>query len=95
MSTCKGNEINCKFFQVLYSEQVRGLPGRRVFIFRCELFGLSGHYSIFLRPTSSDPAIPRTAAYVKVTAVFQQDVSSGMGTILITYSWGEDAYLAV
>ncbi|XP_048526054.1 uncharacterized protein LOC109534664 isoform X2 [Dendroctonus ponderosae] len=59
-------QTNTTSHQVLYSEQVRGLPGRRVFIFRCELFGLSGHYSIILRPTSSDPAIPRTAAYVKV-----------------------------
>lgn len=50
----------------MYSEQVRGLPGRTVFIFRCELFGLAGYYSIFLRPINPDPIIPRTSAYVKV-----------------------------
>ncbi|XP_060524261.1 uncharacterized protein LOC132700756 isoform X2 [Cylas formicarius] len=51
--------------QVLYSEQVRGLPGRSVFILRCELFGRAGHYALMLRPTNLDPVLPRTAAYVK------------------------------
>lgn len=58
--------ITLSSLQVLYSEQVRGLPGRTVFIFRCELFGLAGYYSIFLRPINPDPIIPRTSAYVKV-----------------------------
>ncbi|XP_065157281.1 uncharacterized protein gogo [Atheta coriaria] len=51
--------------QVLYSEQVRGFPGRRVLTLRCELFGLAGHYSLVLRPTTPTPSIPHTAAYVK------------------------------
>ncbi|KAL1506427.1 hypothetical protein ABEB36_005798 [Hypothenemus hampei] len=83
--------------QVLYSEQVRGLPGRRTFIFRCELFGLSGHYSIFLRPTNPDPIIPRTSAYVKVEwsdqfvfnvhahSIFPCDTHSGGITVLFQY----------
>ncbi|CAG9769137.1 unnamed protein product [Ceutorhynchus assimilis] len=83
--------------QILYSEQVRGLPGRSVFPLRCELFGLSGHYSIFLKPTSSDPAIPRTSAYVKVDwsdqfvfnvhahSIFPCDTHSGGVTVLFQY----------
>lgn len=57
------------FVQVLYSEQVRGFPGRRVLTLRCELFGLAGHYSLVLRPTTPTPSIPHTAAYVKVKKV--------------------------
>ncbi|KAK4882591.1 hypothetical protein RN001_005910 [Aquatica leii] len=51
--------------QILYSEQVRGFPGRRVLTLRCELFGLAGHYSLLLRPTTPIPTLPHTAAYVK------------------------------
>ncbi|XP_071051599.1 uncharacterized protein [Onthophagus taurus] len=54
-----------KSAQVLYSEQIRGFPGRRILTLRCELFGLAGHYSLTLRPTISTPSIPRTATYVK------------------------------
>ncbi|XP_076253063.1 thrombospondin-1 like protein golden goal isoform X3 [Rhynchophorus ferrugineus] len=83
--------------QVLYSEQVRGLPGKSVFILRCELFGLSGHYAIFLRPTNPDPALPRTAAYVKVDwsdqfvfnvhahSIFPCDTHNGGITVLFQY----------
>lgn len=52
--------------QVLYSEQVRGFPGKQDYTLRCELFGLAGHYALFLRPTTPSPALPHTAAYVKV-----------------------------
>ncbi|KAJ8922025.1 hypothetical protein NQ315_008664 [Exocentrus adspersus] len=51
--------------QVLYNEQVRGFPGRRVLPLRCELFGLAGHYGLFLRPTALSPGLPHTAAYVR------------------------------
>ncbi|XP_066150361.1 uncharacterized protein gogo isoform X2 [Euwallacea fornicatus] len=61
----EGNSNNSNH-QVLYSKQLRGLPGRQVFLLRCELFGLSGYYSIFLRPINPDPVVPRTTAYVKV-----------------------------
>lgn len=61
-----GKPILFTILQVLYSEQVRGFPGRRVLTLRCELFGLAGHYALFLRPTTNTPTIPHTAAYVKV-----------------------------
>lgn len=60
----------CVFLQILYSEQVRGFPGRRVLTLRCELFGLAGHYALFLRPTTNAPTIPHTAAYIKVCFLF-------------------------
>ncbi|XP_017775966.1 PREDICTED: uncharacterized protein LOC108562210 isoform X2 [Nicrophorus vespilloides] len=64
--TCEDDDPKNKTnVQVLYSEQVRGFPGRRVLTLRCELFGLAGHYSLVLRPTAPTPTLPHTAAYVK------------------------------
>lgn len=63
--TCDTGQ-NKSSIQILYSEQVRGFPGRRVLTLRCELFGLAGHYALFLRPTAPSQPLPHTAAYVKV-----------------------------
>ncbi|GJQ74469.1 hypothetical protein Trydic_g21338 [Trypoxylus dichotomus] len=63
--TCDHYGQNASNVQVLYSEQVRGFPGRRIITLRCELFGLAGHYILMLRPTTPVPSIPHTAAYVK------------------------------
>ncbi|CAG9823776.1 unnamed protein product [Phaedon cochleariae] len=69
--TCDNSETGMnRSAQVLYSEQVRGFPGKRVLTLRCELFGLAGHYALFLRPTATGiplVALPHTAAYVKVS----------------------------
>ncbi|XP_050312720.1 uncharacterized protein LOC126747859 isoform X1 [Anthonomus grandis grandis] len=92
-----GEEQNRSSYQVLYYEQVRGLPGRKVVEFRCELFGLSGHYAIFLRPSTADPLMPRGSAYVKVDwsdqfvfnvharSIFPCDTHSGGVTVLFQY----------
>lgn len=52
----------------LYSEQVRGLPGRQELQLRCELFGAAGTYALALRPSqaASAPALTPTPAYLKV-----------------------------
>ncbi|KAB0800461.1 hypothetical protein PPYR_06201 [Photinus pyralis] len=83
--------------QVLYSEQVRGFPGRRVLTLRCELFGLAGHYSLLLRPTAPIPTLPHTAAYVKADwseqfvfnvharSIFPCEVHGGGITVLFQY----------
>ncbi|KAF5289454.1 hypothetical protein FQR65_LT11827 [Abscondita terminalis] len=83
--------------QVLYSEQVRGFPGRRVLTLRCELFGLAGHYSLLLRPTTPIPTLPHTAAYVKADwseqfvfnvharSIFPCEVHGGGVTVLFQY----------
>ncbi|XP_018569476.1 uncharacterized protein LOC108909578 isoform X2 [Anoplophora glabripennis] len=83
--------------QVLYSEQVRGFPGKQDYILRCELFGLAGHYALFLRPTTPSPALPHTAAYVKADwseqfvfnvhahSIFPCDVHNGGVTVLFQY----------
>ncbi|CAH0553889.1 unnamed protein product [Brassicogethes aeneus] len=96
--TCDNNdaELN-RTAQVLYSEQVRGFPGRRVLTLRCELFGLAGHYALFLRPTTPSPMLPHTAAYVKADwseqfvfnvhahSIFPCDAHSGGITVLFQY----------
>nr|XP_023026776.1 uncharacterized protein LOC111514755 [Leptinotarsa decemlineata] len=83
--------------QGLYSEQVRGFPGRRVLTLRCELFGLAGHYALVLRPTTPSLELPHTAAYVKVDwseqfvfnvharSIFPCDVLNGGITVLFQY----------
>lgn len=64
------NSIFSIFRQVLYSEQIRGFPGKRMLTLRCELFGLAGHYALVLRPTTPMPSLSNTAAYVKVRIAY-------------------------
>ncbi|KAF5301841.1 hypothetical protein FQA39_LY10626 [Lamprigera yunnana] len=91
------DNFNQSRVQVLYSEQVRGFPGRRVLTLRCELFGLAGHYSLLLRPTTPMPSLPHTAAYVKADwseqfvfnvharSIFPCEVHGGGVTVLFQY----------
>ncbi|KAF2884467.1 hypothetical protein ILUMI_21705, partial [Ignelater luminosus] len=97
--TCdnENENFNQSHVQILYSEQVRGFPGRRVLTLRCELFGLAGHYSLLLRPTAPTPALPHTAAYVKAdwsdqfvfnvhaSSIFPCEVHGGGITVLFQY----------
>lgn len=52
----------------LYSEPIRGLPGRTELQLRCELFGAAGTYALVLRPAQSidSNTLEPTPAYLKV-----------------------------
>uniref|UniRef100_A0A182JMH3 CUB domain-containing protein n=1 Tax=Anopheles atroparvus TaxID=41427 RepID=A0A182JMH3_ANOAO len=57
--------------QILYIEQVRGLPRSRVIDFRCDLFGLAGFYALHLKP-SGDPSM---GELLQARAILQADWS--------------------
>uniref|UniRef100_A0A182P973 CUB domain-containing protein n=1 Tax=Anopheles epiroticus TaxID=199890 RepID=A0A182P973_9DIPT len=61
--------------QVLYTEQVRGLPRSRAIDFRCDLFGLAGFYGLHLKSGSGKPADPTMASLLQARALLQADWS--------------------
>ncbi|XP_053681200.1 uncharacterized protein LOC128732063 [Anopheles nili] len=61
--------------QVLYTEQVRGLPRNRTIAFRCDLFGLAGFYGLHLKPGTGRPVDPTMAAILQARALLQADWS--------------------
>uniref|UniRef100_A0A182R148 CUB domain-containing protein n=1 Tax=Anopheles farauti TaxID=69004 RepID=A0A182R148_9DIPT len=62
--------------QVLYTEQVRGLPRRRVIDFRCDLFGLAGFYGLHLKTRTGEPLVDSTmGALLQARALLQADWS--------------------
>ncbi|XP_058117832.1 uncharacterized protein LOC131289197 [Anopheles ziemanni] len=62
--------------QILYIEQVRGLPRRRVIDFRCDLFGLAGFYALHLKPSAaSQTTDPSMGPLLQARALLQADWS--------------------
>uniref|UniRef100_A0A182LUJ2 CUB domain-containing protein n=1 Tax=Anopheles culicifacies TaxID=139723 RepID=A0A182LUJ2_9DIPT len=61
--------------QVLYTEQVRGLPRSRVIDFRCDLFGLAGFYGLHLKSRSGEPVDSTMASLLQTRALLQADWS--------------------
>ncbi|XP_035898122.1 uncharacterized protein LOC118505849 isoform X2 [Anopheles stephensi] len=61
--------------QVLYTEQVRGLPPSRVVDFRCDLFGLAGYYGLHLKSRTGEPDDPSMAPLLQARALLQADWS--------------------
>lgn len=61
--------------QVLYTEQVRGLPHSRTLNFRCDLFGLAGFYALHLKPRPGELADPTMASLLQARALLQTDWS--------------------
>uniref|UniRef100_A0A499FTS2 CUB domain-containing protein n=1 Tax=Anopheles arabiensis TaxID=7173 RepID=A0A499FTS2_ANOAR len=61
--------------QVLYTEQVRGLPRSRTLNFRCDLFGLAGFYALHLKPRPGELADPTMASLLQTRALLQTDWS--------------------
>lgn len=61
---CESTNISAA--QVLYAEQVRGYPEKRLIKLRCELFGLAGHYIVKLRPVAPTSASVTATAHIKV-----------------------------
>ncbi|XP_056635402.1 uncharacterized protein LOC130444338 isoform X1 [Diorhabda sublineata] len=96
MINCKNNASKNNT-QVMYSEKIRGFPGRRVFTIDCQSFGLAGYYGLFLRSSSNSYRLPYSAAYVKVNwsdrfvfnvharSIFPCDVLGGGVTVLFEY----------
>uniref|UniRef100_A0A182NRR1 CUB domain-containing protein n=1 Tax=Anopheles dirus TaxID=7168 RepID=A0A182NRR1_9DIPT len=61
--------------QVLYTEQVRGLPRSRIVDFRCDLFGLAGFYGLHLKPRTGERADPTMGTLLQARALLQADWS--------------------
>uniref|UniRef100_A0A182VWS0 CUB domain-containing protein n=1 Tax=Anopheles minimus TaxID=112268 RepID=A0A182VWS0_9DIPT len=61
--------------QILYTEQVRGLPRSRVIDFRCDLFGLAGFYGLHLKSRTGEPDDPTMASLLQARALLQADWS--------------------
>ncbi|XP_053661350.1 uncharacterized protein LOC128710324 [Anopheles marshallii] len=61
--------------QVLYTEQVRGLPRSRVIDFRCDLFGLAGFYGLHLKSRTGGLEDPTMASLLQARALLQADWS--------------------
>lgn len=61
---CESTNVSAA--QVLYAEQVRGYPEKRLIKLRCELFGFAGHYIVKLRPVAPISASVTATAYIEV-----------------------------
>uniref|UniRef100_A0A182YHM6 Uncharacterized protein n=1 Tax=Anopheles stephensi TaxID=30069 RepID=A0A182YHM6_ANOST len=61
--------------QILYTEQVRGLPPSRVVDFRCDHFGLAGYYGLHLKSRTGEPDDPTMAPLLQARALLQADWS--------------------
>ncbi|GBP09063.1 hypothetical protein EVAR_47535_1 [Eumeta japonica] len=55
--------------QVLYSEQIKGFPGRRTMSLRCEWFGQAGDYALTLRPAAAAGPQDFTFVFIKLRPV--------------------------
>lgn len=73
---CNSNNITKS--QILYAEQIRGYPKARIIKLRCDLFGLAGHYVVWLKSNTSGNILISSRANIKVSMVYVIIMSSSI-----------------